>query len=54
VNGNNGHDETDVLYVAFRGSEAVPGAAGADWAAGSYDGFEASIEALGDRLVSGL
>ncbi|KAF3021604.1 hypothetical protein E8E14_013849 [Neopestalotiopsis sp. 37M] len=51
VNGNSGHDDDDVLYIAFAGPDAVPGAAGADWAAQSYNDFAESIEALGDRLV---
>ena len=45
MNGNNGHDETDVLYIAFPGADAVPGSSGADWGAlvarapcGSLDG----------------
>ena len=53
MNGNNGHAGSDVLYLAFTGEEAVPGRA-ADWKAGSYDEFEASIEGLGDRLVQRL
>ncbi|KAI1820809.1 chitosanase [Xylaria intraflava] len=51
MNGNNGHDKTDVLYIAFKGKNAVPGADGAAWDATSYDDFEASIEDLGDSLV---
>lgn len=45
------HDEDDVLYIAFTGSDAVPGAKGADWAAGNFDDFHASLVALGDKLV---
>ncbi|KAM7221568.1 glycoside hydrolase [Rhypophila decipiens] len=52
MNGNNGHDENDVLYIAFPGADAVPGANGAQWNAGSFDEFEKSIGALGDRLVA--
>ncbi|KAL2164898.1 hypothetical protein VTH06DRAFT_194 [Thermothelomyces fergusii] len=51
MTGNNGHDETDVLYIAFPGDDAVPGAAGADWGANSWQAFEASLEALGNRLI---
>ncbi|KAM0342018.1 hypothetical protein ACHAPU_009746 [Fusarium lateritium] len=51
VNGNSGHDETDVLYVAFTGHDAVPGGRGADWAASTYDEFNASITPLGDKLI---
>ncbi|KAK6865258.1 Glycoside hydrolase family 75 [Apiospora arundinis] len=54
ITGNNGHDETDVLYIAFPGSEAVPGANGANWAATSYDAFEKSIQAKGDQLIQRL
>ncbi|UKZ83134.1 hypothetical protein TrVFT333_010937 [Trichoderma virens FT-333] len=52
VNGNSGHDETDVLYIAFTGSSAVPGARGAQWNAQDYNTFENSITALGDSLVA--
>lgn len=51
VNGNSGHDETDVLYIAFSGTDAVPGADGAAWNAQNYNDFEASITAIGDRLI---
>ncbi|KAK4215219.1 fungal chitosanase of glycosyl hydrolase group 75-domain-containing protein [Rhypophila decipiens] len=51
MSGDNGHDETDVLYLAFLGSDAVPGPTGADWKADSFEQFERSIETLGDRLV---
>ncbi|KAI1422273.1 chitosanase [Xylaria sp. FL1777] len=54
ITGNNGHDETDVLYIAFSGSHAVPGAHGAKWNASNYHEFEASIQSLGDQLVSKL
>ena len=54
VNGNSGHDATDVLYVAFTGAEAVPGKSGAKWNAQSAAEFEASIAALGDSLVARL
>ncbi|KAL8718819.1 MAG: hypothetical protein Q9225_004103 [Loekoesia sp. 1 TL-2023] len=50
VNGNNGHDETDVLYIAFPGDDAVPGSS-ADWTAQNFQQFEDSITALGNRLV---
>ncbi|KAK8055172.1 glycoside hydrolase family 75 protein [Apiospora rasikravindrae] len=54
INGNNGHDQTDVLYIAFPGSEAVPGADGAAWGASNYDAFEKSIRAKGDQLIQRL
>ncbi|PLB46569.1 chitosanase [Aspergillus steynii IBT 23096] len=53
MNGDNGHDEKDVLYIAFSGKEAVPGDK-AKWDAESYDEFEESIAELGDKLVAGL
>ena len=53
VNGNNGYDGTDVLYVAFTGDEAVPGES-ANWEADNYDDFEASIQNLGDELINRL
>ena len=52
ITGNNGHDQDDVLYIAFPGSDAVPGANGAKWAAGDYATFESSITALGDQLIA--
>ncbi|KAK3689730.1 glycoside hydrolase family 75 protein [Podospora appendiculata] len=52
VNGNSGHDEDDVLYIAFPGTDAVPGASGANWAASNYAAFESSIEAKGNALIA--
>ncbi|KAK3367698.1 family 75 glycoside hydrolase [Podospora didyma] len=52
ISGDSGHDEDDVLYIAFTGANAVPGASGADWAAGNYAAFESSIETLGNSLIS--
>ncbi|CAJ2514222.1 Uu.00g023410.m01.CDS01 [Anthostomella pinea] len=54
INGNSGHDENDVLFIAFAGFDAVAGADGADWAAKNYDDFEASIEDLGDKLIGSI
>ncbi|KAL2128738.1 hypothetical protein VTI74DRAFT_8716 [Chaetomium olivicolor] len=51
ISGQNGIDGDDILYLAFTGDEAVPGADGADWTASDFGAFEKSIEALGDRLV---
>ncbi|KAK3949809.1 fungal chitosanase of glycosyl hydrolase group 75-domain-containing protein [Pseudoneurospora amorphoporcata] len=51
MSGSNGIGEEDVLYLAFTGTEAVPGAKGAKWDAGSFEEFERSIEGLGDQLV---
>ena len=50
VNGNSGHGETDVLYIAFTGKDAVPGASAA-WDANSATEFESSIQSLGDKLT---
>lgn len=52
MSGTNGHVEHDVLYVAFTGKEAVPGALGAKWTAKTPQEFEASIKTLGDKLVA--
>jgi hypothetical protein len=54
VNGNTGYDGTDVLYIAFTGQDAVPGKKGAAWEANSTATFEASIQTLGDTLISRL
>lgn len=51
INGNSGHDDNDVLYIAFPGKDAVPGAKGAKWNAQNYNDFENSIAGLGDRLI---
>ena len=47
MNGNNGHGPHDVLYLAFPGSDAVPGAGGAAWNAKSFDEFHKSLESDG-------
>ncbi|GAB1319442.1 hypothetical protein MFIFM68171_09652 [Madurella fahalii] len=39
MNGNNGHDDDDLLCIAFHGSDAVRGADGADWGTYSYGDF---------------
>ncbi|RSL92765.1 hypothetical protein BHE90_005132 [Fusarium euwallaceae] len=51
MNGNFGHSEDDVLYIAFPGSDAVPGAKGAKWTAKNFDEFQSSISTLGDKLI---
>ena len=51
VNGNAAHDDNDVLYIAFTGSDAVPGANGAKWDAKSFSQFESSLGSLGDTLI---
>lgn len=54
INGNNGHDEDDVLILAFIGKEAVPGKDGALWDAKSAEEFVAyeAFDNLGDKLVA--
>jgi hypothetical protein len=51
MNGNFGHDDNDVLYIAFQGKDAVPGAKGAAWDATSAEAFQQSIAEQGDKLV---
>ncbi|KAI0836380.1 glycoside hydrolase family 75 protein [Hypoxylon sp. FL0890] len=51
MTGDNGHDENDVLFIAFTGTDAVPGKNGAKWDASNYDEFESSIQGLGDTLI---
>eukprot|EP00980_Cylindrotheca_fusiformis_P029366 scaffold23455_cov173-Cylindrotheca_fusiformis.AAC.1 len=51
MTGNNGYDGTDVLYLAFTGSDAVPGADGASWTAKNPVAFEKSISTLGQSLL---
>ncbi|KAJ3463345.1 hypothetical protein MRS44_008131 [Fusarium solani] len=48
---NTSHDEEDVLYIAFTGADAVPGAKGAAWTAGNFDDFHASLVGLGNKLI---
>uniref|UniRef100_A0A8H7NHX1 Endo-chitosanase n=1 Tax=Bionectria ochroleuca TaxID=29856 RepID=A0A8H7NHX1_BIOOC len=54
LNGNNGHDPNDVLYLGFIGDNTAPGAQGAIWDASSREEFQESIRALGEGLVAGL
>ncbi|RGP58888.1 glycoside hydrolase family 75 protein [Fusarium sporotrichioides] len=51
INGDAGHDKNDVLYIAFTGKDAVPGANGAHWGAQTYNDFAQSIRGLGDKLI---
>ncbi|KAF2475135.1 putative chitosanase CSN1 [Lindgomyces ingoldianus] len=53
ITGDNGHSEHDVLYIAFEGAEAVPGAS-ANWKANDSAEFEESLATLGDQLVAKL
>ena len=54
VDANNGYTDHNVLYIAFQGESAVPGAQGAKWNAATKEEFEDSISGLGNRLVAGL
>ena len=51
VNGTTSHEPNDVMYIAFTGSEAVPGAKGAAWAADTKGEFVSSINGLCDELI---
>lgn len=51
MNGNAGHGEPDVLYIAFTDKDAVPGAEGARWDAATAEDFQTSIKGLGDKLI---
>ncbi|KAF2263008.1 glycoside hydrolase family 75 protein [Lojkania enalia] len=53
ITGNNGHSDHDVLYIAFEGDDAVPGAT-ANWKAATREEFEASLAPVGDLLVRKL
>lgn len=48
---NSSHDEPDVLYIAFTGKDAVPGADGADWTAGNFHDFHDSLLSQGSDLI---
>ena len=50
----NGHEEADVMYIAFKGKQAVPGKNGAAWKAKTSTEFQNSLQKLGDSLVSQL
>ena len=52
ISGNKGYTKHDVLYVAFMGKGAVPGAGGANWKANNSKTFEKSLEGLGNKLVA--
>ena len=54
ITGNNGHDQNDVLYIAFPGSTADTVNKKADWGAKTFDDFEDTIESLGDKLIKKL
>ncbi|TGZ83149.1 fungal chitosanase [Ascodesmis nigricans] len=54
LDGDNGHTDHDVLYLAFTSEKAVPGPSGAKWDAKTPEEFEASIKDLGDELLEEL
>jgi hypothetical protein len=54
MTGDNGYSETDVLYLAFTGPDAVPGPEGAAWNAKDPVAFEQSISGLGNKLLGRL
>lgn len=51
INGDAGHGDHDVLYLAFSGDDAVPGSS-ANWKAGTREEFEASLATTGDKLIA--
>ncbi|PYH96447.1 putative fungal chitosanase [Aspergillus ellipticus CBS 707.79] len=53
MSGSSGHTADDVLYIGFKGQDAVPGSS-ADWTPRDTQAFEDSVKTLGDRLVAGL
>ena len=50
---DNGHDQTEVVYIAFTGDEAASGS-NVTWAAINFEDFEASITDLANSLVQNL
>ena len=51
ISGDTSHEPNDVMYIAFTGSDAVPGANGAAWAAATKEEFVDSINGLCDKLI---
>ncbi|KAJ6259425.1 hypothetical protein Dda_6327 [Drechslerella dactyloides] len=51
LNGNNGHEPHDVLYLAFTGTDAVVGPRDANWKAKSASEFQRSLKAFGDSII---
>ncbi|KAF3911300.1 hypothetical protein ABW21_db0202233 [Orbilia brochopaga] len=52
LNGNNGHEPHDVLYLAFTGPDAVVGPTNANWKAKSASDFQKSLRAFGDSILA--
>ncbi|KAJ2970506.1 hypothetical protein NQ176_g8153 [Zarea fungicola] len=46
------HLENDVLYIAFTGHHAATGVHGANWNATTFEEFQESLQAHGNRLIS--
>ncbi|EPS45085.1 hypothetical protein H072_893 [Dactylellina haptotyla CBS 200.50] len=51
LNGNNGHTAHDVLYLAFKGKDAVVGPSNANWKAKTPQEFQNSLKAFGDSVL---
>ena len=54
MTGDNGHVQDDVMYIALPGCTEDTVHKPANWAAQSYDDFEASITGMGNELVKNL
>ncbi|EWC44182.1 hypothetical protein DRE_06927 [Drechslerella stenobrocha 248] len=52
LDGNNGHEAHDVLYLAFTGSDAVVGPRNAKWKAKTALEFQSSLKAFGDSVLN--
>lgn len=44
-------DASDLMFLAFTGTQAAPGYYGADWDAETPEEFEQGLALLGDRLI---
>ncbi|KAI5841762.1 putative chitosanase [Morchella snyderi] len=53
MTGNSGHNQHDVLYLAFPGKDAAVKDS-ANWHAGSFSEFEDSLSSVGDKMVAGV
>ncbi|KAF4979147.1 hypothetical protein FZEAL_4575 [Fusarium zealandicum] len=53
MNGDNGHEQPDVLYIGFTGKDVVTDTS-VNWKAGNAIGFERSLGKIGDRLIQRL
>lgn len=51
INRSVSHEPNDVMYIAFTGAEAAPGADGVGWAVGTKEEFVESIRGLCDELI---